>query len=962
MRGDAPRDPTMLPEPLRTSLVDLLGSDRVLTRPIDLAAFASDASVYRMVPCAVVRPATAGQVRALFGLCRTHRVPLTFRTAGTSLSGQAVTDGILVDLSRDWRGVEVLDGGRRVRAQPGAVGAAVNARLRPFGAKIGPDPASIQACMMGGILANNSSGMCCGVALNAYHTVDSLVLLLPSGTLLDTSRPDADDELASREPALHAGLSALRREVEGDDALRERIRARYLGKNTTGYSLNAFVDFERPIDILRNLAIGSEGTLAFIASATLRTVPDRPVKYAGLLLFPGIAAACDAIVPLRDAGAAALEVMDRAALRSVERQDGIPPEIRELPDGAAGLLVEFQAEAEADRPAMAVRAAHAVARLDLLAPPRFSHDAVEQAALWKVRQGMYPSVGAARQRGTAAIIEDVAFPVERLADAVVDLRALLDRHGYDDAIVFGHAKDGNLHFVLCQSFNDEAQVARYARFMDDMVRLVVGKYDGALKAEHGTGRNMAPFVETEWGAEAYSVMRRVKALADPEGVLNPGVLISTDPRAHLAHLKTLPEVDDEIDKCIECGYCESRCPSRDLTLTPRQRIVLRRELARLALGAPGPASTAIEVDLPYAALDTCAVDGLCATACPVSIDTGQLTKRLRASRHGAFARWAAGWVARNFGLVEWAVRNGLRAAGALSSIGGGPVIAGLSCLPRLAGLGTPAWLAPMPGPAAPIRPGRPTAASAVYFPSCLSRTMGHLPGEPRELSLADALVRLAARAGQPVLVPPGAAGHCCGVPFSSKGYADAHAAAVNRTIESFWTWSEEGRLPIVVDTSPCTYGLKTCRTALTAANQGRFDRLTILDGLQFVSERLLPRLEIVRRRATVVLHPVCSVVKMNLTPALERVAGACADRVVVPLDAGCCGFAGDRGWLVPELTASATAREAAEAAEAPADGWYSSSRTCEIGMARATGKVYRSYLYLIEWATRPATSAPGRPS
>ena len=595
-----------------------------------------------------------------------------------------------------------------------------------------------------------------------------------------------------------------------------------------------------------------------------------------------------------------------------------------------------------------------MAGFDLLVAPRFSHDAGQQAALWKIRQGMFPSVGAARQRGTAVIIEDVAFPVERLAEAVLDLRALFGRHGYDEAIIFGHAKDGNLHFVLTQSFNDDRQVARYARFMDEVVGLVVGKYDGALKAEHGTGRNMAPFVETEWGEEAYTVMQRVKALADPQNLLNPGVILSSDPKAHLAHLKTLPEVDGEVDKCIECGYCEPRCPSRDLTLTPRQRIVVRRELARLAARphAPGYSAESIEVDFPYEGLDTCAVDGLCATACPVGIDTGQLTKRLRATRHGALGRWAAGWVARHFVLVESAVRAALATGRVVSSVGGSPLIGAASRLPRLAGLRTPTWLPPMPGPAPALRgEGRPPNAAAVYFPSCLSRTMGHLPGEQTELSLVDAMRRVASRAGEPVFVPEDAAGHCCGVPFSSKGYADAHSVTVNRTIERFWAWSDEGRLPVLVDTSPCAYGLRTCRPALTSENQARFDRLTVLDAVQFAADRLLPRLVVRRRQGTVVLHPVCSVVKMGLTPLLERVAAACADRVVVPLDAGCCAFAGDRGWLVPELTASATASEAREAKHARADGCYSSSRTCEIGMTRATGQVYRSYLYLLEWAT-----------
>ena len=950
----------MIAPALRSALVDAVGADRVLTRPIDLAAYASDASVYRIVPSAVVRPQSIEQVQALFAVSRSHRVPITFRAAGTSLSGQAVTDGILVDLSWDWRNVEVLDHGRRVRVQPGVVGAAVNARLAGYGRKIGPDPASIQACMMGGILANNSSGMCCGVAQNAYHTIESLLLVLPSGTLLDTAADDADERLRGAEPRLHDGLAALRREIECRPEVRERIRAKYLTKNTTGYSLNAFLDYERPVDVLRHLVIGSEGTLAFIASAVLHTVPDRRIKYTGLLLFPGIAEACAAIVPLRDAGAAALEVMDRAALRSVENQPGIPAEIRGLPESAAGLLVEFQADDESARPELERLAAGPVAALDLLVPPRFSHAPSEQAALWKIRQGMFPSVGAARKRGTAVIIEDVAFPVHRLADAVLDLRTLFHRHGYDDAIVFGHAKDGNLHFVITQSFNDEEQTARYARLMDDVVELVVKRYDGALKAEHGTGRNMAPFVETEWGPEAYSVMRRLKELVDPANLLNPGVIINPDPHAHLANLKSLPAVDDEVDKCIECGYCEAKCPSRELTLTPRQRIVVRRELERLA-GAGGGGGTAagIEVDYSYAGIDTCAVDGLCAIACPVGIDTGQLTKRLRASRHGRLSRAVAGWIASHFRVTEAAVRNALRVARWAEAAGGGPLLAALSRLPRaLPGVRTPAWLPPMPGPARrppPSRVGTPLRGSAVavYFPSCLSRTMGHLPGERDELTLSDALVRVAARAGRPVWIPPDVAGHCCGVPFSSKGYAEAHGVAVNRTIERFWAWSDEGRLPVVIDTSPCTYGLRTCRPALSPANRERFDRLTVLDAVQFAADELLPRLAVSRRQGTVVLHPVCSLVKMNLSPALERVAGACAANVVVPVDAGCCGFAGDRGWLEPELTAAATAREAREATAAAADAYYSSSRTCEIGLTRATGKVYQSYLYLLEWASRP---------
>ena len=939
---------------LHQALARAVGTDDLLTRPIDLAAFACDASVYRITPAAVVRPRTLEQVRAVFEAARAHALPVAFRAAGTSLSGQAVTPGVLLDLSRHWRGVEVLDGGARVRVEPGAVGGAVNARLLRHGARIGPDPASIQACMMGGILANNSSGMCCGVAQNAYHTLESLVFMLPSGTVVDSAAPDADDRLREAEPDLHRGLLDLRREVFDTPGLADFVRSKYRMKNTTGYSLNALLDFERPADMLRHLLVGSEGTLAFIASAVLKTIPDRPVKYTGLLLFPGIREACAAIVPLKQAGAAAIEVMDRAALRSVDTQAGVPAALRGLPPGAAGLLVEFQSADEADRPRLERAAADAMRGLVLVEPPAFTHDPAEQTGLWKVRQGMYPSIGAARPRGTAALIEDVAFPVERLADAVVDLQALLQEHGYDNAIIFGHAREGNLHFVITQSFNDPAAVAQYERFMGEVVRLVTGRYGGALKAEHGTGRNIAPFVEAEWGPDAYRVMRRIKTLADPGGLLNPGVVITDDPREHLRNLKDLPVVEPEVDACIECGYCEARCPSRDLTLTPRQRIVVRRQIARLEAAGDGHGRAALEIDFPYAALDTCAVDGLCATQCPVGIDTGALTKRLRASRHTRRASRAAAWVAGHMALVERSLRLGLEAASAIRRAGGGPLLALASRLPRAIGLRTPAWVEPMPGPARWRRPadaGAPGTAAAVYFPSCLSRALGHLPGEPAEMTLVEAMTRLAARAGTPVFVPAEVEGHCCGVPFSSKGYHEAHAATANRTIEAFWRWSEEGRLPVVVDTSPCTYGLRTCRGVLEPANQARLDRLRILDGVEYAAS-LLPRLAVKRRQQRVVLHPVCSLVKMNLVPQLEQVARACATEVVLPIDAGCCGFAGDRGWLLPELTASATAAEAREAVAVRADGHYSSSRTCEIGMTRATGAVYRSHLYLLEWATR----------
>ncbi|MCE1203585.1 MAG: FAD-binding oxidoreductase [Holophagaceae bacterium] len=939
---------------LRDSLVAIVGPDRVLDRPVDLIAFASDASFYRLIPKAVAFAGSVEDVRGLFRLSHEAKIPMTFRAAGTSLSGQSVSDGILVEVARNWRGIQVLEGGAKVKVQPGVIGAHVNHALKFFKAKMGPDPASINTCTVGGILSNNSSGMCCGVTQNAYHTLESLTFVLPSGTVIDTAAPDADARFREAEPELTQGLLNLKADLLANPALAERIRAKYKMKNTTGYSLNAFIDFDRPVDIFRNVLVGSEGTLAFIAEAVLKSVPDLPVKVTAFLLFPDLHAACAAIIPLRDAGAAALELLDRASLKSVENQPGIPPTIKTLPDGAAALLVEFHGRDESVRADLERTALATTAGLKLMEPARFTHDPVEQALFWKIRSGTFPSVGAVRKRGTTVLIEDVAFPIESLADAAVDLTKLFAKHGYDEAIIFGHAKDGNLHFVITQSFNDQAAVDRYERFIDDVVELVVKKYDGALKAEHGTGRNMAPFVEAEWGPEAKAVMEKLKALVDPLHLLNPGVIINADPKCHVADLKPMPGVEEEVDKCIECGYCEPKCPSRELTLTPRQRIVVRREMARLESSRENPALlSSLQEAFPYMALDTCAADGLCATACPVSIDTGQLTKRFRRASHSRRAQKIALSVARNFATVEPVMRVALRSGHLVQGIFGNRAMPFITRIMKAFGA-SHQWSPEMPKAAkAPLPVTSLEGAQAIYFPACISRMMGHLPGEPEELSLVEALVKVSSRAGVPVHIPLDVEGTCCGVPFSSKGFDLAHKYTVNHAIEKFWEWSQEGRLSIVMDTSPCTYGVVTSRSYLTPENQAKFDKLKIIDSTAFAYDVLLPKLQVARKVGSVVLHPVCSLTKMNLLPKLEGVAQACADKVVVPRDAGCCGFAGDRGFTHAELTASATKHEAKEVKSQAFDGHYASSRTCEVGMTRSTGEIYRSFLYLLESATRP---------
>jgi len=954
-----PTEPAVDSIQIRQLLQEQIDPERILIRPIELIAFASDASFYRLIPRAVIQPKTAEEIKRLFHFSHEYGIPLVFRAGGTSLSGQAITDGILVDIGRYWRSVRVEQNGKTIRVQPGLIGQHANNALRLYGRKIGPDPASIASCRMGGILANNSSGMCCGVVQNAYHTLKSLTFILPSGTQIDTADRNADNIFRMLEPELCATLLKLKREIESNPALATRIRSKYKTKNTTGYSLNAFLDFTHAVDIFSHLIIGSEGTLAFIVEAVLETVPDYPLKSTALLLFPDLYAACSAIGAFTAAGAAALEVMDRASLRSVEDQPGVTY-LKSLPDTAAGLLVEFQSPNETQRGEFDKKAAAVIATLPLLQPAEFTSDPLEQAKLWKIRKGMFPSVGAVRAAGTTALMEDIALPVDRLAEAAMDLRALFEKHSYDNAIIFGHAKDGNLHFVLTQGFNTPFEIDRYRAFMDDVVTMVVDKYDGALKAEHGTGRNMAPFVETEWGPDAYRIMQRLKAVTDPHNLLNPGVILNPNPLAHVSDIKQMPVVEPEVDKCIECGFCEHSCPSRDITLTPRQRIVVRRELQRLTdSSAPAAEYAALDRDFPYMALDTCAADGLCATDCPVSIDTGKLTKRFRSIRHSAISAKIAEFAAHYFALAEFSARLALR-AGHLIERSFGP-----NAMPLITGqfdhlsreiLDAPfwRWTYPMPRPRRGRLPSTPRqGAHAVYYPACISRIMGALPGEPEETSNMKALLNVAARAGVKLYIPSDVTGHCCGVPFSSKGFEAGNTAAVNHTIDSFYRWSDSGTLPIVIDTSPCTYGLKTCRPQLSAENQQKFDKLRILDSVEFAQSAILPKLHIVRKMPSVALHPVCSASKMGISAKLVSIAHACSEEVVVPQEAGCCAFAGDRGFLHPELTASATQCEATELEPQRHTGYFSSSRTCEIGMTRATGELYRSYLHLLDYASRP---------
>ena len=947
-------------------LEGILAPERVLARPIDRLGRSADASIYRLIPEAIVRPRGTGEVRELFAWARRRRRHLTFRAAGTSLSGQAVTDDVLVELGPHFRSARVLDDGARVWAQPGVVGGHLNRLLARHQRRIGPDPASIDTAMIGGIVANNSSGMCCGVAQNSYHTLESLVVLLADGAVVDTREPDADAQLRRARPALHAELLALRDEIRRERTLADRIRVKFATKNTSGYSLNAFLDHDSPAAILAQLMVGSEGTLGFVAELTLRTVPEPPARATALVYFAELEEAGRAVAPLAAAGADALEILDAGSLRAISSEHALPVEVE---DQHAALLVELR---RADGAALASSLDDARAILGrhrLLEPEHFTTDQAARAALWHLRKGLATRMGAMRPSGTAFLTEDVAVPVARLAEAIRDFQGLFTRHGVPGTAILGHAKDGNLHFVLAEDVRNADAVERYGAFMRGLVEMVVGKYDGAIKAEHGSGRNMAPFVKIEWGERAYGLMERVKRILDPEGVLNPGVLLNANPRCHLENLKPPTPITPLADRCIECGYCEPRCPSRDLTLTPRQRIVVTRELARLGASVdPEDAAwrDALARDFAYDGIATCAGDSMCQSACPVQIDTGALVKELRAAAHSELAHGVAAAAAERFGAVAGLARAGLGTVGALRGwrVGARAVAlaseAANAVAPGVAPRLPPELALPLPAvglwPVEPVPP-REAAGSGVvvYFPSCLTRVVGPLPGE-NGTPPAQAMQEVLRWAGLSVRVPERASGLCCGMAFASKGYEAAARRAARRTAEALWRATSGGRLPVVTDASPCA-GTLNDAVASVLRETGR--EIRMLDFPAFWAREVLPSLAAPPRRpGLAVLHPTCTLVKAGGLSDLLAVARAHSERVELPLAAECCGFAGDKGFLVPELTASATAAEAAEVRglleREPGAGCYSTCRTCEIGMTRAVGRTFRPLVALVHEAVTRA--------
>ena len=901
-------------------------------------ALAHDASHFLFSPQHVAEAKSTDDVVALMAYARDSGQSLTFRSGGTSLSGQAGGTGILVDSRKAFSALEIVDEGHRVRVQPGVGLRRANARLVRYARRLGPDPASEIACTIGGVIANNSSGMTCGTKENSYQTLESAEIVFASGHVIDTAEPDANEKFARLEPELARSITALRERVRSNPQSVATIERLFSIKNTMGYSLNAFLDFENPLDIALRLMVGSEGTLGFISSAVFRTVALNPHALTALLVFPSVDLATEALPTVISSGVAVAELLDESSL-AVARADPslhgiLPPKVH---SGEAALLVEFRLPQKTDIPKALGIAKKLLAQLPVAVSSGFTQDSAIKASIWKVRKGLFASVAATRAPGELSILEDVAVPVKNLLPTVIGLQRLFKHYGYDNTVMFGHAKDGNLHFLLNQNFERPEVVAAFEAFTEDLVDLVL-EHGGTLKAEHGTGRMMAPYLRRQYGDELYDVMVEIKAAFDPHNILNPGVILNEEAHIHVQNLKTVPTIEAEADRCVECGYCELACPSKDITLTPRQRIVIRRDITTAQQSGDKKTAQSLERDYRYAGLDTCAVDGMCATVCPVDINTGDLVRRLRADSQSRVRDTAWAFAARNWALVTPLIGRAL----SLAKLVPASLTAAVTwSLRRILGKSdVPQWSADLPGGGARRSVVRHPSPDIVFLASCTGSMFGSQTGMGSE----KAFLTLCERAGIAVATPERPESLCCGTPWSSKGLTTGYQSMRER-IHTFVSGLPPGTL-VVTDASSCTDGyLKVLESDPT---------VTVTDSVTFIAGHL-DRFPVIRPLHRIVVHPTCSSERLNTTADMVAVALHVAGDVVIPSDWACCGFAGDRGMLYPELTASATTEMATEIRGFEADAFVSCNRTCEMGMTRATEREYANILETLEWATRADT-------
>ena len=528
--------------------------DRVYTDRLRRYAYGVDASCYSYLPKVVVKAENESEVRRLIRLCQQCGTPFTFRAAGSSLSGQCSSEDVLIVCNDGFKKMEVIDDGKALCCECGVIGSDANDLLKPYNRKIGPDPATLATALVGGILNNNSSGMCCGTAQNSYKTIRSIRVVLLDGSILDTSDKKSIDQFLKEKPQMVEDILQLRKEILADEELTHLIHHKYKIKNTTGYGLNSLVDFEDIIDIINHLFIGSEGTLGFVSEIVYNTVEDVPHKGCGLMFFSTLNDASLAVVALANMGrekVVAAEMMDYQSLKAVQTLDNVPDFVREVPEGTSAILFQTESYSKEIVDENLAFIKEQLKDIPTAIPSLYSQDPKEYDSWWAIRKGILPIVGGQRRKGTTVITEDVCFQIEDFTKGIEMLTELFHKYDFvDGGVIFGHALSGNVHFNITPDFSDPKDTKNFGDLVKEMSERVSG-FGGSLKAEHGTGRMVAPFIEMEWGRKAYEINRRIKAIFDPTRILNPDVMITDDPDVYKKNLKAQCVIDDAFTICKE---------------------------------------------------------------------------------------------------------------------------------------------------------------------------------------------------------------------------------------------------------------------------------------------------------------------------------------------------------------------------------------------------------------------------
>lgn len=944
---------------------EFIPQERMYTDELRRLAWGTDAGFYRLIPQVVIRSQDEEEVSRLLKLSDRYQLPVTFRAAGTSLSGQAISDSILIVAGKHWEKYRISDDHQQITLQPGIIGQRVNEILAPYGRKFAPDPASVKSAMVGGIVMNNASGMNCGTHANSDKVMVSARIVLTDGTILDTGDPISRASFEATHPDFLRRIGELRDEIRANQALTERIRYKYSIKNVTGLNIQPFICFDNPFDIIAHLMVGSEGTLAFLSEVTMHTEYDYPHKASGMLYFKTIKEACRAVVAMKKLETAndgptvkGAELLDYKSLSSVNDPVFLKYKEEAGEEKATGLtavLTETKACTVEDLQLNISMIETCLQSFDNHVPVKFTNKPEEYSKYWAIRSGIFPSVGGTRKPGTTCLIEDIAFHIEDLPEATEELQQLIARHGYDDACIYGHALEGNYHFIINQSFSTDEDVKRYEDLMEDVKKLVVDKYDGSLKAEHGTGRNMAPFVRHEWGEDAYRMMKAVKDLFDPKGLLNPGVIFNDDPQCHIKNFKPLPLIPlgqdspaTKVNRCIECGFCEVNCLSCGFTLSSRQRIVLQREMARLRQSNEDPKRLALlEKQYRYPGNETCAGDGLCSLSCPMGINTGDLTHVIRqeALPQGSLGYKAGDFVANHFAGIKSSLRPVLSLANLGHTILGTKAMSGITKGMHNV-LGIPLWTPAMPKAyrfnLQNLQKEKEQPLKVVYFPSCINQTMGLPKESPVDQPLVDKMMSLLQKAGYEVIFPKNMDKLCCGTIWESKGMLDIANRKSAELEAALWEASEQGKYPVLCDQSPCLHRMREC-----------IKKMKLYEPAEFIYTFLKDKLVFTPTNRPVAVHVTCSTRKMGLADTIIALAKLCSTKVLVPEGVGCCGFAGDKGFTHPELNSYALRKLRPQIEKAGVHVGYSNSRTCEIGLTTNAGIPYVSIAYLVDECTKP---------